>query len=147
MDNICYTVSKGGDILNLISSFQERLKEAMNGMSVTDLAAELDISKQSVSAYINGTRKPKRLTISAMAQILSVNPSWLMGYDVEKYIADSENDTTTGLALTDSEQYLLDGFRKLTEQGQDYMIQTLHMALNTYKKAADSTAASAGNVG
>ncbi len=133
--------------MNLISSFQERLKEAMNGMSVTDLAAELDISKQSVSAYINGTRKPKRLTISAMAQILSVNPAWLMGYDVEKYIADSENDTTTGLALTDSEQYLLDGFRKLTEQGQDYMIQTLHMALNTNKKAADSTAASAGNVG
>lgn len=133
--------------MNLISSFQERLKEAMNGMSVTDLAAELDISKQSVSAYINGTRKPKRLTISAMAQILSVNPAWLMGCDVEKYIADSENDTTTGLALTDSEQYLLDGFRKLTEQGQDYMIQTLHMALNTYKKAADSTAASAGNVG
>lgn len=87
------------------------------------------------------------MTISAMAQILSVNPAWLMGYDVEKYIADSENDTTTGLALTDSEQYLLDGFRKLTEQGQDYMIQTLHMALNTYKKAADSTAASAGNVG
>lgn len=44
--------------MNLISSFQERLKEAMNGMSVTDLAAELDISKQSVSAYVNGTRKP-----------------------------------------------------------------------------------------
>ena len=133
--------------MNLISSFQERLKEAMNGMSVTDLAAELDISKQSVSAYVNGTRKPKRLTISAMAQILSVNPAWLMGYDVEKHIDELENDTMTSIVLTDSEQYLLDGFRELTKQGQDYMIQTLHMALNTYKKAADSTAASAGNVG
>lgn len=147
MDTICYTVSKGGDILNLISSFQERLKEAMNGMSVTDLAAELDISKQSVSAYVNGTRKPKRLTISAMAQILSVNPAWLMGYDVEKHIDELENDTMTSIVLTDSEQYLLDGFRELTKQGQDYMIQTLHMALHTYKKAADPTAASAGNVG
>lgn len=133
--------------MNLISSFQERLKEAMNGMSVTDLAAELDISKQSVSAYVNGTRKPKRLTISAMAQILSVNPAWLMGYDVEKHIDELENDTMTSIVLTDSEQYLLDGFRELTKQGQDYMIQTLHMALHTYKKAADSTAASAGNVG
>lgn len=133
--------------MNLISSFQERLKEAMNGMSVTDLAAELDISKQSVSAYVNGTRKPKRLTISAMAQILSVNPAWLMGYDVEKHIDELENDTMTSIVLTDSEQYLLDGFRELTKQGQDYMIQTLHMALHTYKKAADSTTASAGNVG
>lgn len=77
----------------LISSFKDRLREAMDGRSVTDFAAELGISKQSVSAYINGTRKPKRLTISAMAQILSVNPAWLMGYDVDKYIDPPANDT------------------------------------------------------
>lgn len=133
--------------MNLISNFQERLKEAMNGMSVTDLAAELDISKQSVSAYINGTRKPKRLTISAMAQILSVNPAWLMGYDVEKYIVDSENAAMTNLTLTDAEQYLLNGFRELTEKGQDYMLQTLQIAMNTYKKAADPSDSYTGNVG
>ena len=70
--------------MKLISSFQERFAEAAGGVNVTQLADKLGISKQSVSAYLNGTRRPKQLTISAIAQILRVDPAWLMGYDVEK---------------------------------------------------------------
>ena len=70
--------------MNVISSFPKRLAEAMNGMGVTALATKLGVSKQSVSAWLNGTRKPKKLTLTAMAQILSVHPEWLMGYDVNK---------------------------------------------------------------
>lgn len=65
-----------------ISSFPARLDEAMNGMSVTEMSAKLGISKQSVSAYLNGKRKPKPLSLTAMAHILSVDPEWLSGYDV-----------------------------------------------------------------
>ena len=70
--------------MKLESSFSERLAEVMNGMSVTELSARLGISKQSVSAYLKGNRQPKQLTVAAMAHILSVDPAWLMGYDVPK---------------------------------------------------------------
>lgn len=80
--------------MELISSFQIRLKEAMNGMSATELAQMLGISKQSVSAYLNGTRQPKRLAIASMANILSVSLAWLMGYDVPMERASSDNECT-----------------------------------------------------
>ena len=74
----------------MVSTFQERLGEAMNGMGVTELANTLGISKQSISAYINGTRKPKRLTIDGIARALHVNPAWLMGYDVDRFSMPDE---------------------------------------------------------
>ncbi len=81
--------------MNVISSFPKRLAEAMNGMGVTELATKLGVSKQSVSAWLNGTRKPKKLTLTAMAQILSVHPEWLMGYDVNKNVAAERYDGKT----------------------------------------------------
>ena len=69
-----------------ISSFQIRLKEAMNGMSATELAQMLGISKQSVSSYLNGTRQPKKLTMIAIANILSVSFDWLIGYDTSPHV-------------------------------------------------------------
>ena len=70
--------------MDMVSNFPERLSEAMNGMGVTEFAIKLGVSKQAVSAWLNGTRQPKQLALTAMAQILSVNPAWLMGYDVPK---------------------------------------------------------------
>ena len=134
--------------MELISSFRERLIEAMGDMSVTDFADLLGISKQSISAYINGTRTPKRLTISAMAQILSVNPAWLMGYNVDKYINDEKKSTTYNVEeLSGDEQYLLSRYRVLTDKGKDYIIQTVEMAAQTYKKDTDPFGEGNENVG
>jgi|GEM_PF-3153718 len=75
-----------------ITTFQQRFKEIVGDRSATEIATLLEISKQSVSAYLLGTRKPKRLSIDAMARCLNVNPTWLMGYDAEK-ISPSEDLT------------------------------------------------------
>jgi len=71
-------------IMKIVSTFADRLREAANGMSATEIADKIGISKQSVSAYLLGTRKPKRLALLSIAEILSVDPAWLMGYDADK---------------------------------------------------------------
>lgn len=54
----------------------------MGNLNSTELAHKLSVSKQSISAYLNGTRKPKRNSLAEIARLLDVDPAWLMGYDV-----------------------------------------------------------------
>lgn len=76
-----------------IAEFSSRLLEALSGsMTATQLAEKLGMSKQTISAYTTGTRSPKRPVVYVMAEILRVNPLWLLGYDVSKYdIPQKEN--------------------------------------------------------
>ena len=54
----------------------------MHGRSVTSLASEVGVSKQTISAYLSGTRKPKRIMLAELARVINVSEAWLMGYDV-----------------------------------------------------------------
>lgn len=85
--------------MELASSFPARLREAMGNLTVTELANSLGISKQSVSAYLTGSRKPKRFVIEAIAAKLNVDPAWLCGFDVPKYC-----DATVKNELTSSDR-------------------------------------------
>lgn len=67
-----------------ISNFNERFKEAFGDRNCTEFASELGISKQSISAYLNGTRKPKRIVVKEIARKLNVSEAWLLGFDVPK---------------------------------------------------------------
>ena len=94
----------------MISTFQERFSALCeeNSGSLTKLAESLNVSKQTVSAWKNGTRSPRRPTIVAIADYFGITISWLMGFDVEK-INKAERKTRT-IVVYDS-----DLFRKLME--------------------------------
>lgn len=71
----------------IISSFPERLKQCLennSSLSATILAEQIGLSKQAISMYLSGARKPKRPTIKVIADALNVNEAWLIGYDVPK---------------------------------------------------------------
>jgi transcriptional regulator with XRE-family HTH domain len=70
--------------LKLVSSFSERFSEALGDSSSSYFALCLGLSKQTISAYKNGTRKPKSPTIKEIARELNVSETWLLGYDVPK---------------------------------------------------------------
>ncbi len=71
--------------LEKVSDFKERLKIALSDdISASDLATKISMSRQAISAYTTGVRIPKRPVINAIADALSVNPMWLLGYDVPK---------------------------------------------------------------
>ena len=75
-----------------VSSFQSRFATLCdeNPMSDTALADVLHVSKQTISAWKNGTRSPKDLTVRAIAAYFGVNVTWLMGFDVRKNAAEKK---------------------------------------------------------
>lgn len=81
----------------IVSTFSERLKQCLennSSLSATLLAEHIGLSKQAISMYISGQRKPKRPTVKAIAEALNVSEAWLIGYDVPmKRISENGNQT------------------------------------------------------
>lgn len=70
--------------LNMVSTFANRLKEALGDTTLTDFAKKIGLSKQAIGNYTTGVSVPKRPTIQSIAIALNVNEAWLLGYDVDK---------------------------------------------------------------
>ena len=63
----------------IVSTFHERLRKCLNdktSITATSLADKIGLSKQAISMYASGSRKPKRPTIKAIAEALNVNEAW-----------------------------------------------------------------------
>ena len=96
----------------LVTTFKERLSDLCHESMRTDseLAKELGISKQTLSAWKCGTRSPKGPTIETIARYFGVHVDWLMGFDVpqnseayekEKPIQEDELDNELISLLSD----------------------------------------------
>ena len=64
----------------------KRLKEAMNDMNISaaELSKRSGVGKSAISHYYNGSHCPHNDNAFLLAEILNVNPTWLMGFDVSK---------------------------------------------------------------
>ena len=69
-----------------ITTNQERLIELFDSDPRSDsaIAAELNVSKQAISAWRNGIRSPKKSVLIHIAHMYNVSIEWLMGFDVPK---------------------------------------------------------------
>lgn len=97
----------------LISTFSERLKQCLDmnpSLTATSLAEEIGLSKQAISMYISGDRKPKRPTVKVIADVLNVSEAWLMGYDTEMKKGDiSLNSVNNLMAMPNTKKVPLLG--------------------------------------
>ena len=88
-----------------IASSQERLNQLFDADPRTDIAIanSLGISKQTISAWRNGTRSPKRTMVKTIAQYYNCSEEWLYGWDMpapaildlrssEKPVPDKEDE-------------------------------------------------------
>lgn len=78
--------------------FAIRLKKTLSirEMTQADLARATAIREGTISQYCTGYTKPKDKRLVLIANILRVNPSWLMGLDVPMSVSES------GLVKTES---------------------------------------------
>ena len=87
-----------------VATFQQRFatlcEETPNSLTV--LADSLHVSKQTVSAWKNGTRSPKKPTIISIAEHFDVTIEWIMGFDVER-IPDK---TAKQIVIPDSQLFV-----------------------------------------
>ena len=88
-----------------VATFQERFALLCdeNSGTLTKLAESLHVSKQTVSAWKNGTRSPKQPTIVAISDYFNITIEWLMGFDVERNRKKKERP----VIITDSITFLV----------------------------------------
>ena len=63
-----------------------RIQEALadKGMTAKELSNATGVSQASLSQYINGSHVPSSFSSKKIADVLEVDPLWLMGFDVSK---------------------------------------------------------------
>ena len=77
----------------ILEKFAERFSELVKNSSieVSTLAQMLGIkSKSTIYRYMNAEMAPKLTTVKYASEIFNVNPLWLMGYDVDKYVTKKD---------------------------------------------------------
>ena len=104
-----------------------RSKREYLGISQTDLAKKVSISKQTLYKYETNiiTNIPSN-TIENIATVFNISPAILMGW---------ETNQEHTYNLVPKEEILISDFRMLNEQGQEYILQTIDMAKDKYKKS------------
>jgi len=111
-------------------SFSENLKTAREKarLSQRELAKQSGVSQQAISVIEKGERSPSETTMKLLADALGCTVSDLMG---------ERDDAPLDYALTFDERKLIDGYRRLNQQGQEYIRQTMYMALSIYMRHTD----------
>ena len=71
----------------IVSDFNHRFVELADSLAESDseLAKRLGVSRQTISAWRNGSRSPHTPAIETVARKLGVSVAWLSGCDVPMY--------------------------------------------------------------
>ena len=113
--------------INFVDRFAEALR--IRGLKQTDISSRSGIAPGTISNYAQGKYAPKDENLRKIARALSVNPAWLMGFDVPM---NSDDDLLQLLqdpspaqlewleyqkkqALSDQERLLIDRYRSAGE--------------------------------
>ena len=131
-----------------ITTFRERFSDLCesNPMSDTALAEKLHVSKQTVSAWRNGTRSPKEPTVIAIANHFGVNVAWLLGFDVGKFPEDEkpEPKDAGNFPQTEEARTLARGIDKLPQEQREQALNVIKAMFSQYadyfeKETTDET--------
>ena len=96
-----------------------------NKMSQKTLAEKIGVKHNTISSWESCTNSVDTDSLFKICDALNVSVNVMMGID------DNTNNNDT---LNENENYLLNTFRNLSVQGQEYILQTIDMVKDKYKK-------------
>ncbi|MFR3617470.1 helix-turn-helix domain-containing protein [Hominilimicola sp.] len=96
-----------------------------NKMSQKTLAEKIGVKHNTISSWESCTNSVDIDSLFKICDALNVSVNVMMGID------DNTNNNDT---LNENENYLLNTFRNLSVQGQEYILQTIDMLKDKYKK-------------
>ena len=107
--------------------FYEQLKKACKekGTSVTATLKKIGVGTANGTYWKNGSVPSSDIVIQ-LAEFLDVSTDYLL--------IGKEAESKTTVILSDIEEKLINDFRNLSPQGQDYIRQQMFMAREVYKK-------------
>lgn len=101
------------------------------GLSQDELAKKIGYkSRSSINKIELDQNNLTQTKIKIIADALNTTPGYIMGWENQ----NSNNVLIELNKLTDSEKRLLTDFRTLNKQGQEYILQTMDMVKEKYKK-------------
>lgn len=100
---------------------KDRIKEALEirGMKQAELAEKTGIDKGQLSSYLSGRYKPKQANLRLIANALSVDEAWLMGYHMPMEGNGHENreDLRFDTILNEAQSLMENAGYKMTLSG------------------------------
>lgn len=122
-------------MLDLYKNIKVKRKELH--MTQAELAEKMGYADKSMISRIEkGEIDLQQSKIVAFAKIFNITPGDLMGWCKEQNVVDKEkNQQNHTFQLTHKEEKLISDFRSLNDQGQDYILQTMDMVKDKYKKS------------
>ena len=116
-----------------IDTCGNRISKALSirNMKQSELCTLAKIPKGSLSLYLSGAYSPKQDRLYIIAEILNVDPVWLMGYDVPM---EREKNTPDKIQLTEGEEMLLEMFRQIPEEQQRVFLEMGRVYADSLKK-------------
>lgn len=96
-----------------------------NKMSQKTLAEKIGVKHNTISSWESCTNSVDINSLFKICDALNVSVNVMMGID------DNTNNNDT---LNENENYLLNTFRNLSVQGQEYILQTIDIVKDKYKK-------------
>ena len=100
------------------------------GFSQKQVALEIGVRPPTVSQWESGIKSPSRENIAKLAGLYGVTVDYLMG-------RTNECSVVTSSDLSVDELKLIQDYRKLNRQGQEYIRQTMYMAVPIYIRRSD----------
>ncbi len=113
-------------------SFAFRLQYALKTRKLlaVDLTGPTGIGKSTLSLYINGKSMPSRERILIIADILKVDPAWLLGFTPLTAISRYENDDPY---LDEDLEKIKDVWLGLNKEGKKFLKDTATLLFESKK--------------
>lgn len=101
---------------------KDRIKEALSirNMKQSELVEKTGIDKGQMSSYLSGRYKPKQENLYLMAEALSVDEAWLMGYDVPM-------ETPKENTQTEAPPKIVSFYQKLNSKGREIATEQVRL--------------------
>lgn len=114
-------------------------------LTQAELAKKIGISSPTLSSWEQGKSIPDIDKLYELSVALKVDLVTISGFAISESIPKlrnpqseaAETDAEISKPLASDEQQLIDDYRSLNEQGQEYIRQTMYMAKQTHKKMPD----------
>ena len=114
-----------------VESCATRIKKALSirNMKQSELCEKTKIPKSALSEYIKGIYEPKQDRVFEIAKALSVDPVWLMGFDVPMEV-DDKKISSDEMQLTEGEKAFIKLLRRVPAAEQPIVIEKILSALD-----------------
>ena len=110
-----------------VATSNERIEKLLEytGDRPVDMANKANLSRSTITRYLNGSFKPTQETIDKIASAYNVNPAWFRGYDVNRMkVSDKQILNKINMLTERDKLFVLNIIDFLTERGKNEYTET-----------------------